>query len=157
MYNRQIAIEYAYKWWNNRNPQFFNFDSLGGDCTNFVSQCLYSGGIQMDFSHPGWYYSNINNRSPSWTGVEQFFEYATSNNSVVGIKAKIVSISEIEPGDVVQLCQHGNNFHHSLFITKIDQQKKLDNIYITCHTNDAKDKKLSDYHYNKIRFLKILN
>ena len=56
MYSRQKAIEYAYEFWNKRNPKFYNFDSLGGDCTNFVSQCVIYGGIKMDYSNNGWYY-----------------------------------------------------------------------------------------------------
>ena len=157
MYDRQKAIDYAYKWWNSRNPNFYNFDNLGGDCTNFVSQCLYAGGIEMNKNILGWYYINLNSRSPSWTGVEQFFEFATTNTSILGVKAKVITISDIEIGDVIQLMQYGERFHHSLFVTKIIGEKKLNNIYITCHTRDSKDKNLSDYNFQKIRFLKILN
>ena len=157
MYARQKAIEYAYKWWNSRNPNFYNFDSLGGDCTNFVSQCLYAGGIDMNFNTNGWYYSSLNNRAPAWTGVEQFFEFATNNKSNIGVIAKEVIIDQIEIGDVIQLWQSKNRFSHSLFVTKIADKPTLNTIYITCHTNDSKDKLLSDYYFSKIRFLKILN
>jgi len=33
-YNRVKAVEYAHKWAFGRNPKYFNFDKLGGDCTN---------------------------------------------------------------------------------------------------------------------------
>ena len=36
-YNRNAAIEYAKKWAYKRNPNYYNFDLNGGDCTNFVS------------------------------------------------------------------------------------------------------------------------
>ena len=42
-YNRQAAVAYAHKWAFGRNPAFFDFSELGGDCTNFASQCLYAG------------------------------------------------------------------------------------------------------------------
>lgn len=157
MYSRQIAVEYAYKWWNKRNPNFYNFDNLGGDCTNFVSQCLFAGGISMNYSQYGWFYKNTNSRSPSWTGVEQFFNFAINNQSSIGVKAKQVLINQIEVGDVIQLWQNGNRFNHSLFVTKIKGISSINSIYVTCHTNDAKDKLLSDYYFTKIRFLKILN
>ena len=158
MYNRKKAVEYAYRWWDSRNPQFFNFDNLGGDCTNFISQCLFYGGIEMNsISKLGWFYYSINNRSYSWTGVEEFYNYAINNKSNIGPSAKVVSIDKIEVGDVVQMLQTGNRFHHNLLITKINGVKNLDNIYVTCHTYDAKDKRLSDYYFTKIRFLKILN
>lgn len=49
-YNRVAAVEYAQKWAFLRNPKFFNFDGLGGDCTNFVSQCIYAGsGARKEF------------------------------------------------------------------------------------------------------------
>lgn len=158
MYNRKKAIDYAYAWWNKRNPMFYNFDKLGGDCTNFISQCLYFGEIQMNtYSTNGWFYHNSYSRSPSWTGVEEFYNFATNNKSNFGPKVKVVTISEIEIGDIVQMKQTGNRYHHNLLITKITKKNSLINIFVTCHTNDAKDKKLSDYYFNEIRFLKILN
>ena len=42
-YDRQAAVAYAHRWAYLRNPAFYNFDKLGGDCTNFASQCLYAG------------------------------------------------------------------------------------------------------------------
>lgn len=41
-YNRLQAIEYAKKWAFSRNPRYYNFDPVGGDCTSFASQCIYS-------------------------------------------------------------------------------------------------------------------
>ena len=38
-YDRQAAVDYAHRWAYHRNPDFYNFDELGGDCTNFASQC----------------------------------------------------------------------------------------------------------------------
>jgi len=45
-YNIQNAITYADEWALSRNPNWPRF--LGKDCTNFVSQCLYAGGIPFD-------------------------------------------------------------------------------------------------------------
>ena len=111
----------------------------------------------MNYSQNGWFYNNLNSRSPAWTGVEQFFSFANNNQTNVGVKLKQVLISQIEVGDVIQLWQNGNRFNHSLFVTKINEFGSLNGIYVTCHTNDAKDKLLSDYYFTKIRFLKILN
>ena len=41
-YNRENAVEYAKIWAYKRNPKYYNFDSVGGDCTSFVSQCLFA-------------------------------------------------------------------------------------------------------------------
>ncbi len=72
-YDRQAAVEYAHRWAYFRNPNYYNFDELGGDCTNFASQCLYAGAGVMNFTPTfGWYYVNVNNRAPAWTGVRFF-------------------------------------------------------------------------------------
>lgn len=42
-YKRNLAVAYAKKWALSRNPKYYNFDPVGGDCTNFISQCLYAG------------------------------------------------------------------------------------------------------------------
>ena len=39
-YDRQKAIKYAKVWAYFRNPNYYNFDNIGGDCTNYISQCM---------------------------------------------------------------------------------------------------------------------
>lgn len=41
-YDRNSAIAYAKKWALSQNPRYYNFDPVGGDCTSFISQCLYA-------------------------------------------------------------------------------------------------------------------
>lgn len=33
-YDRDKAVAYAHQWAFKRNPNYYNFDSIGGDCTN---------------------------------------------------------------------------------------------------------------------------
>ncbi|MFR1837392.1 MAG: amidase domain-containing protein, partial [Turicibacter sanguinis] len=47
-YNRQKAIDYARKWALGRNPLYHDYENYGGDCTNFISQCLHAGEIPFD-------------------------------------------------------------------------------------------------------------
>lgn len=47
MYSTQKAIEYAKKYWKDYNPEYKTYKGAGGDCANFVSQCLYAGGFPM--------------------------------------------------------------------------------------------------------------
>ena len=53
-YNVNKAIAYAKKWWNKRNSDYYNYSQ---DCANFVSQCLYAGGLRMTGSgrNDGWH------------------------------------------------------------------------------------------------------
>lgn len=56
-YDRKAAVEYAHEWAYFRNPAFYNYQLLGGDCTNFASQCIYAGSKVMNYTPVfGWYY-----------------------------------------------------------------------------------------------------
>ena len=69
-YDRRAAVFYAHEWAFGRNPLFYNYDQIGGDCTNFASQCLFAGGGLMNFTPElGWYYLDPNQKAPAWTGV----------------------------------------------------------------------------------------
>lgn len=102
-YDRQAAFEYAKKWAFRRNPRYYNFEKIGGDCTNFASQCIYAGAKVMNFTPTfGWYYISINNRAPAWTGVEYLFNFLTGNDAE-GPFAEETALNKLEVGDIVQL------------------------------------------------------
>ena len=70
-YNRDKSVEYAHQWAYGRNPAYYNFDQLGGDCTSFISQCLYAGCGVMNYTRDtGWYYISSYDRAAAWSGVE---------------------------------------------------------------------------------------
>ena len=92
-YNRNNVIEYARKWAYGRNPQYYNFDNVGGDCTSFVSQCIYAGSKVMNYSKQnGWYYINGNNKSPSWSGVKFLHNFLTQNKYLSPLFAIIIGL-----------------------------------------------------------------
>lgn len=79
-YDRKAAVRYAHQWAFSRNPAFNDYEELGGDCTNFASQCLYAGTGVMNFTPTyGWYYIDANNKAPAWTGVAYFYNFITRN------------------------------------------------------------------------------
>lgn len=155
MYNREKAVEYAHKWAFGRNPQYLNFNTIGGDCTNFISQCLYAGGADMNYKPTfGWYYLSANDRTPSWTGVEFFYDFLTSNTSQ-GPKGRPIPIEEIEIGDVVQLSFFPGFFGHTLIVVDRGEVPDLSNVLIACHTADSDYRPLSSYTFFSYRCLKI--
>lgn len=156
-YNRKLAYEYAKKWAFLRNDRYYNFDFVGGDCTNFVSQVLYAGGCKMNYKKWfGWYYKNVNDRSASWTSVEYLYRFLINNNET-GPIGKIVEINELEIGDVIQLSFNENNiFNHSLVVTNIERPINENNIFIATHTYDRFNYALSKYLYKDIRYIHIL-
>lgn len=155
IYNREKVIEYAKKWAYNRNPQYYDFDNVGGDCTSFASQCIYAGAKIMNYSKQnGWYYISGNNKSPSWSGVEFLYNFLTQNKSV-GPYGYQVEQNKIELGDIAQLSFDGNKFSHSLVIVKIQDKTDLNQIFISSHTFDSFNKRISEYNFEKIRFIHI--
>lgn len=48
-YEREKVLKNAKRWAYDRNPQFYNFDNVGGDCTSFVSQCILAGSNVMNY------------------------------------------------------------------------------------------------------------
>ena len=155
IYNREKVVEYAKKWAYDRNPQYYDFDNVGGDCTSFASQCIYAGAKIMNYSKQnGWYYISGNNKSPSWSGVEFLYNFLTQNKSV-GPYGYQVEQNKIELGDIAQLSFDGNKFSHSLVIVKIQDKTDLNQIFISSHTFDSFNKRISEYNFEKIRFIHI--
>ena len=149
-YNRNAAVSYARRWALERNPAYYNFDKLGGDCTNFTSQCIHAGAqIMNETPVMGWYYRSSYDRTASWTGVQYLFNFLVNNKSM-GPFAHVVSEDEVQPGDIVQLGTGSGHFYHSPFITAVHPR-----ILVAAHTDDALDRPLSTYIYDQTRFLHI--
>lgn len=154
-YNRLAVVEYARKWALARNPKYYNFDKVGGDCTSFASQCIHAGSRTMNYTKDtGWYYVNGNNKSPSWSGVEYLHQFLT-NNKGIGPQAIETTQNKIEIGDIAQLSFEGEQFGHTLVIIKIENKFTLQGIKIASHTFDSLDKPISEYNFQKIRWLHI--
>ena len=50
VYDRKKAVEYTKKWAFSRNPKYYNLDQIGGDCTSFISQCVFAGSQIMNYT-----------------------------------------------------------------------------------------------------------
>lgn len=154
-YNRLKATQYAKKWAFSRNPKYYNYDALGGDCTNFASQCVFAGSMIMNYDkNNGWYYINANDKSPSWTGVEFFFNFLTSNKTV-GPYGSEVKKEELQIGDIAQLSFDNKNWSHTLVVVNIENRFSLAGIKIASHTFDSYNKSIMEYSFKKVRFIHI--
>ncbi len=150
-YDRDEAVNYATTYALKRNPNFYSFDNLGGDCTNFVSQCVFAGAKIMNYTPIyGWYYRKLNDRSPSWSGVEYFYNFITNNDSF-GPLGYLVDKNEVEVGDVIELGNSLGYFYHSAIVSS----KINDEILVCAHTFDALNRPLNSYFYSKIRYIHI--
>ncbi len=150
-YLRERAVMYAKKYALVRNPLFYTFEGIGGNCTNFASQCVLAGSCTMNYAPVyGWYYLSLNRRSASWTGVDFFYNFMTTNADV-GPFGREVDISLSELGDLIQLKNVEGRFYHTLVITRIEENE----IYICANSNDALERPLSSYDYESLRVIHI--
>lgn len=151
-YQSARAVAYARKWARGRNPQYPSFDYLGGDCTNFVSQCLFAGaGVWNETPVMGWYLKSLNDRTAAWSGVEYLAQFLLQNEGA-GPYASLCTPRELSPGDIVQLGNH-ERFYHSLLV--LQSGESLSDILIAAHTFDTLNRRLDSYTFHRLRCLKI--
>ncbi|MGB4509397.1 MAG: amidase domain-containing protein [Syntrophomonadaceae bacterium] len=138
-YNREGSQAYADNYWYNFNPAYKDMSSNGGggDCTNFVSQCIRAGGASNDkIGSYKWWYDNKGTSSTSddtweWTwGTVSGLNYALKGNytqSEYGPKAYEIVIqgdsnynyswgNQIQLGDVIQY-ENSSGLYHSVIVT----------------------------------------
>ncbi len=157
-YNRQRAVIYAKRWALDRNPLFIDFTGIGGNCTNFVSQCILAGCCTMNYTEDfGWYYISPDERAPAWSGVSFLYDFITEapafreRNNGIGPYGREVTREEIEVGDIIQYINADGVWYHSVIITGFDG----DEILVSAQSNDALDRPVSSYNYSDLRYLHI--
>ena len=83
-YSYQIskAVAYGDRYWKHYNHSYHNYANEGGDCANFVSQCLYAGGMPRT---DDWFPQSVN-----WINVmghirhfKAYGSFLTASNSNV--------------------------------------------------------------------------
>lgn len=154
-YNRNMARNYALEYALKKNDEFFDYTNQGGNCTNYISQCLYAGAPKMNVGTNGWYYFSPANTSVSWANVEPLYNFLISNLGV-GPFAKQSDLITCEVGDIIQLKFFGKkNYSHALIVTEINSFSP-NGIIVCANTRDIKNVPLSFYKYEEFRVLHIL-
>lgn len=154
-YDRDAAVGYAHRWAFGRNPIYYDFTGQGGDCTNFISQCVYAGaGVMNHTPDVGWYYYSPQKRAAAWSGVEYLHRFLTANKGP-GPRAVEVKLSQALPGDIIQLSMNGRHWHHSLLVVQGSVSGDPQEILVSTHTYDADNRPLGSYSYGAARPLHI--
>ena len=122
-YNRNNAVGYAVAHVNSPSSNYPDYSSYGGDCTNFVSQCLQAGGwTQVSTGANKWFHlpgytsppPSGTHRSPSWTGAQYLQAYFPVSGRIVLASYPLYSL---ERGDIIQLKNSSGNAYHSMIVT----------------------------------------
>ncbi len=140
-YDRTSALEYAKRWVFSRNPSYYDFSKIGGDCTNFVSQCLFNGCKVMNHTkNIGWYYVSPDNRAPAWTAVEPFYNFIL-NNKNKGPFGILTDFNGLEIGDFIILRRYDDVLYHNTVVTGFDGNIPL----VSAHTFDVHQRPVVSY------------
>ncbi len=158
-YDRRRAVEYARRWALSRNPLFVDFTGIGGNCTSFVSQCIFAGAPIMNYTKTyGWYYISGEDRAPAWSSVDSLYsfltgapEFTAANLGYGPYATDVRNAQQLEVGDVLQLANDSGDFYHTLIISEFT----ADDILVCAHSNDALDRPLSTYSYASVRALHV--
>lgn len=157
-YNREKAVAYASQWAFKRNPKYYDFSRLGGDCTNFASQCLFAGCPVMNYTPDiGWYYLSLQNRAAAWTGVEYFAKFLLDNfekeiGNGAGPFAVQTDLTKIEIGDFLQFGKATDDYYHTPMVVGFNGNVPL----LAAHSNDAFVRPLTSYRFDRLRCIHIL-
>ena len=107
-YDVSKAVAYAHQYYENYNPAYPNYNSSGGDCANFVSQCLYAGGLKQDSV---WY-----SGSRAWISCNNQINYFKGKGYKV---IDYASASDIKPGNPVYY-YNGSKITHTAICVGYD-------------------------------------
>ncbi len=155
-YERTLALAYARRWAFSRNPNYYAFDNIGGDCTNYASQCLFAGcGVMNETPTFGWYYHSLHSRSPAWTGVEYLYRFLVKNEGK-GPFGAVTALAALEPADLLQLSFDGVSFTHCPLVVSIGDPTDPATILLAAHSDDAYGRPLSTYPAKALRPIHIL-
>lgn len=97
------------------------------------------------------FYRSVNDRTPSWTGVQYLYDFLVGNKGV-GPFAEETTPDKLEVGDIVQLGRATGDFYHSPVVVGIED----DEIYVAAHSYDAFNRPLSSYDFAQVRGIHIL-
>ncbi|WP_051330730.1 amidase domain-containing protein [Aneurinibacillus terranovensis] len=144
-YDRIQAVRYAEIWWNDYNPRFHTFEV---DCTNFISQCLYAGGVPMSMTgkrNSGWWYRQSGTANESWSyswAVAHSLRWVLEHGKYMRTERKVSAV-ELSVGDVICYDFDGDGHwqHNTIVVAKDYNGMPL----VNAHTTNSRHR-YWDYH-----------
>ena len=156
VYDRSSAVDYAHVWATAAplyNPDYYDFSSEGGDCTNFVSQAIHEGGggLMVGANTEGWYYNSVSDYASAWTGVNFFYRFLVPDYDKwsAGPEGCSVDKDDAEIGDVIQYdWENDGDWDHSVIIVfSVDMGYGDMDHLVAAHTDDVDNYPFLSYFY----------
>lgn len=165
-YDRGAAVAYARAYVGERNKDWHDYSREGGNCQNFVSQCLFAGGIPMDDTGEAkwnWYGKALPDGSGtagctlSWINVDAFRAYARDNQGE-GLAAVVdADFLSGEKGDLIMMGTPAD-WNHVVIISEVvkDENGRTVDYMICSNTTDVRDFPVSAYPSTGRSLIRIL-
>lgn len=157
-YSYSDAVDYAKEYFYPYDSAYPDWSSYGGDCANFISQCLYAGGKSMKGTPAtstaaqnwsNWFSTgsscDTKNVSSTWRGANAFKDYWQRNASGYSTFSSVGadSYSYGFTGDAISLLNSNGSAYHTLMIVGYDSANR--DFIVAAHTYDTATAHLSDY------------
>ncbi len=151
-YCQTAAAEWAKAHWDDYNSVLYNkgYWDDGGDCANFVSQCLYMGGLDMSsfwnisgyFCH--WSESEGNTYAGSYVRCQQLYNFLVKQGATV---INNPSASQVSIGDVILYSREGaSRMTHSAIVIDIKNGEPVLAAHSTGTVRYRTDDPYQDWH-----------
>lgn len=156
-YDRAAAYEYLMTYCDKRNPAWYAYDEVGGNCMNFGSQVLLAGGIPEDErGDEEWYWDGQNDLDLSWINVGRFYDYCRDNDGFGLVADTEANYYTGEVGDVLIVGFAGDHRHTTIISDIVrDENGNTVDYLISCNTTNYRDFPVSAYYYTFHRLIKI--
>ena len=165
-YDYNLSVAYANTFYTNYNPNYPDWNEYGGDCANFISQCLRAGGKKYegipgksDSSSFKYWFSKGNKTDTSMVSsthrwANAFRLYWQNNSSSYKRFKRLFLDAYIygDIGDVVSLIDDSTGLvYHTLLI--IDNIQDEQDFIIAAHDEDTNSTRLSQKLYEDTSFI----
>ncbi|WP_164088460.1 amidase domain-containing protein [Frondihabitans sp. 762G35] len=130
-------MQYAFAHWRTAsyNPAYYDFNAVGGDCQNFVSQSLAAAGLpQTD----DWFYRSQSAHSESWGYAPTFDDHLEDTPSLGFTKRTDAQRSQLRIGDLAYFDWNHNGVpDHVMIVSGVSTVDGKTTVKLVGHNLDA--------------------
>lgn len=139
-FNKNAAIAFARQFAANdtgTDAYCKGFSAYGNDCVNFVSQCLWAGGLPMTFGANWSYPWNFTKPYAPASSSEAWRLTTKLRNFLLerGWATEFTNASSVQPGDIALTFNTVDDIPHVCFVTRVSGGS----IYVCGHTTNQND------------------
>jgi hypothetical protein len=168
-YSGEDAVRYAvtYALHPNKSYRYLAYHGDGGgDCSNFISQCLKAGGAPMVYSGPRpWWYNNRGTPdirddtwSVSWSVANSLYWCLKTRGrlKLPGLKGiEVNDMDSLERGDLIQYEDVNSIIYHSVIITNFGYDRGVRIPLVSQHSFEGLNIPYMKPKASRMHFMKI--